>query len=132
MDAIGIVRVSRVAGREGDSFVSPVEQRERIEAECKREGLRLLRIEEELDVSGGSALAKRPGLIKAVEAVEAGEASVIVAAYFDRLYRSLDVQAQVGKRVEDAGGRILTVDAGYVGQGTSSEWLNATVRGMMA
>jgi site-specific DNA recombinase len=132
MDAIGIVRVSRVAGREGESFVSPVEQRERIEAECKREGLRLLRIEEELDVSGGSALAKRPGLIKAVEAVEAGEASVIVAAYFDRLYRSLDVQAQVGKRVEDAGGRILTVDAGYVGQGTSSEWLNATVRGMMA
>jgi hypothetical protein len=38
MDAIGIIRVSRVAGRDGESFVSPTEQRQRIEAECKRAG----------------------------------------------------------------------------------------------
>lgn len=132
IDAIGIIRVSRISGREGDSFVSPLIQRERIEAACEKEGLNLLRVREELDVSGGKTLDKRPGLKEAVEAVEAGEVEVIVAAYFDRLYRSLSTQAEVGKRVEDAGGRILTVDAGYIGEGTPSEWLNATVRGMMA
>ncbi len=52
--AAGIVRVSRTNGRE-------------------REGLALVEIFEELDVSGGSALARRPGLGAAVRAVEAGD-----------------------------------------------------------
>jgi len=51
--AIGIVRVSQVNGREGDSFASPAEQRDRIEAACERDGLTLLRIEDEANVSGG-------------------------------------------------------------------------------
>jgi hypothetical protein len=40
--AIGIVRVSQVKGREGESFASPDEQRERIEAACERDGLALV------------------------------------------------------------------------------------------
>ena len=50
--AIGIVRVSSVGGREGDAFISPTEQRGRIEAACERDGLRLLEVIEESDVSG--------------------------------------------------------------------------------
>ena len=50
---------------------------------------------EELDVSGGTPLANRRGLRRAVEMVEAGEADVVVVAYFDRLVRSLTVQAEV-------------------------------------
>lgn len=103
--AIGIVRVSRT--REGDGFASPAEQRERIEAACDRDGLELVDVIQELDVSGGTPLARRAGLRRAVEAVEAGEADVIVAAYFDRLMRSLSVQADVVQRVEKAGGAIL-------------------------
>jgi DNA invertase Pin-like site-specific DNA recombinase len=72
--AIGIVRVSQTKGREGESFASPAEQRERIEAACDRDGLRLLRVYDELDVSGGTPLAQRTGLRSAVEAIEAGEA----------------------------------------------------------
>jgi len=34
--AVGIVRVSRVSGRDGESFASPDEQRQRIEVECER------------------------------------------------------------------------------------------------
>src|SRR5271167_3971497 len=132
MDAIGIIRVSRVGNREGDSFASPHLQRERIESVCQREGLNLLRIEEELDVSGGKPLDKRPGLRKAVESVEAGDASVIVAAYFDRLYRSQETLIEVTARVKAAKGRILTVDAGYVGEDTSGEWLDLQMRGMLA
>jgi hypothetical protein len=51
--AIGIIRVSQVKGREGERFVSPAEQRQRIEAACDRDGMALVAIHEELDVSGG-------------------------------------------------------------------------------
>src|SRR2546430_2734637 len=103
--AIGIIRVSQVKGRDGESFVSPDEQRGRIEAACERDKLRLLRVVDELDVSGGTDLENRTGLREAIEAVEAGEAAVIVAAYFDRLVRSLRVQAELVQRVERAGGQ---------------------------
>ena len=93
--AIGIVRVSQVNGREGDSFASPQEQRERVEAACQRDDLLLVETLTELDVSGGTHLHQRKGLCHAVEAVEHGDADVIVAAYFDRLVRSLRVQDQL-------------------------------------
>ena len=74
--AIGIIRVSQTAGRAGESFTSPRTQRERIEAECEREGLQLVEVLEELDISGGKSLAERPGLSAAVAIVEAGRAEV--------------------------------------------------------
>jgi site-specific DNA recombinase len=127
--AIGIVRVSRVSGREGESFASPGEQRQRIEAECERDGLELLDVIPELDVSGGTPLAKREGLRTAVERVEAGEAQVLVAAYFDRLCRSLKVQGELIERVEAAGGQVLAVDVGQVSNGSAGQWLSGTLLG---
>src|SRR6185437_3839300 len=85
--AIGIVRVSRTNGREGERFVSPDEQRGRIEAACERDGLTLVDTVDELDVSGGKSLDDRPGLSAAVVAIADGRADVLVAAYFDRLFR---------------------------------------------
>jgi DNA invertase Pin-like site-specific DNA recombinase len=93
--AVGIVRVSKVRGREGESFASPAEQRSTIEAACKSDGLILIEVHEEMDVSGGAALDQRAGLQAAVEAIEAGRADVVVAAYFDRLFRSVKTQAEV-------------------------------------
>jgi hypothetical protein len=110
--AIGIVRVSQVRGRAGESFASPTEQADRIRADCSREGLKLLRVVEELDVSGGKDLDDRPGLGPAVRAIEAGEAEVIVGAYFDRLFRSLKAQGEAVERVERAGGQVRAVDVG--------------------
>lgn len=130
--AIGIVRVSQVAGRQGESFASPAEQRERIEAACERDGLELLEIVQELDVSGGTPLERRTGLRTAVEAIEQGRASVVVAAYFDRLVRSLSVQAELIERVEAAGGQVLTVDVGQLTNGSASQWLSGTMHGMVA
>jgi hypothetical protein len=54
--AVGVVRVSRVGDRDGERFVSPSEQRERIAGACERDGLRLLDVIEERDVSGGAPL----------------------------------------------------------------------------
>jgi site-specific DNA recombinase len=130
--AIGIVRVSRVGGREGESFTSPDEQRKRIESECEREGLELIDVISELDVSGGTPLAKREGLRTAIERVEAGEAQVIVAAYFDRLARSLKVRGELVDRVENAGGQVLAVDVGQVTNGSAGQWLSGTLLGAVA
>ena len=130
--AIGIIRVSEVGGRDGDSFTSPEVQAERIQDACERDGLELVELLQELDVSGGKPLDQRPGLSQAVAAIEAGKAEVIAAAYFDRLFRSLSTQAEVVERVERVGGKVLAVDVGQVTHGSASEWLSATMLGAVA
>ncbi len=86
---------------------------------------------EEIDVSGGTALDRRQAL-EAVRAVERGEADVIVAAYFDRLFRSLRVQDEFVSRVEHAGGQVLAVDVGQVTNGSAGQWLSATMLGAVS
>ena len=81
----------------------------------------------ELDVCGGTAPERRPGLRRAVEAIEAGEAGVIVAAYLDRLVRSLRVQDELISRVERAGGQVLAVDVGRVTNDSAGQWLSGTI-----
>ena len=130
--AIGIVRVSEVAGRSGPEFASPVDQQARIEAACERDGFDLLETISELDVSGGTPLSKRAGLRGAVERIEAGEAEVLIVAYFDRLFRSLAVQGEVTGRVEAAGGAILAVDVGQVTNGSAGQWMTGTMLGAVA
>lgn len=130
--AIGIVRVSQVSGREGESFASPAEQFDRIRTACVRDGLDLIKVHDELDVSGGKPLEHREGLRAAVEAIEAGDADVIAAAYFDRLFRSLTVQAEVVSRVERAGGQVLAVDVGRVTEGSAGQWLSGTMLGAVS
>lgn len=112
--------------------MSPSEQRQLIEAACKSEGFKLVDTLEELDVSGGTALAARPQLSRAVALVEAGQAEVIVVAFFDRLVHSLAVQRELLERVEAAGGAILAVDIGEVRADTASRWLSSTMLGMVA
>jgi site-specific DNA recombinase len=123
------VRQSR---KVGDDPVSPTEQRQRIEATCEREGFRLLDVLPEVDVSGGAPLEKRPGLSRAVAMVEEGHADVIVAAYFDRLFRGVKVQAEVAQRVEEAGGRLFTADVGEVRSDTASGRITSSMLGVVA
>lgn len=142
--AIGIIRVSDVGDRGqdgGDGFQSPDNQRERIEAACDRDGLRLVAVMEELDVKGGTPLEKRVhldvnqrrvGLLPAVEMVEAGKAEVVMAAYFDRLMRSLKVQREVVERVEAAGGEVLALDVGQITEATATRKLQGTLIGAFA
>lgn len=130
--AVGIIRVSVVGDREGDSYASPEIQRERIQQHCEREGLDLLEIYDEPNISGGLKLEKRPGLYPAIQAIESGKATVLIGAYFDRLFRSLKTQAEAVERVEDAGGRVLALDIGKVTNKTAAEWLSGTMLGAVS
>jgi hypothetical protein len=77
-------------------------------------------------------LSRRHGLREAVELVEAGKAGVIVGAYFDRLVRSLNVQAELVGRVEAKGGRVLALDTGEITNGSAGQWLSGTMLGAVA
>jgi DNA invertase Pin-like site-specific DNA recombinase len=127
--AVGVVRVSEVGDRE---TLTLDDQRKRIEDWCVHEGHELVDVLEEQNVSGGASLAKRTGLGPAVEAIEDGRAGLLVVAYFDRLVRSLEVQAEVIGRVEGAGGRVVALDVGEVSAATSAQWLSSTFLGAVA
>lgn len=129
--AVGIIRVSSTRDRE-DNLASPDTQRRRIEDACERDGLELVAVHEELDVSGRRPLNERAGMLAAVQAIEAGDAEVIVAAYFDRLFRSVKVQAEILERVEAKRGDVLALDSGKVTGGSAGEWLSAGMRGLVA
>ena len=108
MNAIGYIRVSRVGGREGDSFLSPELQRLSIERVCAREGFALLDTVTELDRSGGDA--GRPLWNSCVERIERGEAQALVVWNLDRFSRSIVDGFTAIERIEAAGGRLVSED----------------------
>ena len=81
------IRVSKVAGRAGDSFISPGVQRERIESWAQAHGAIVTWHEPELDVSGGTM--KRPVFDRIMERVRAGETDGVIVAKLDRFARTL-------------------------------------------
>jgi DNA invertase Pin-like site-specific DNA recombinase len=105
------IRVSQVRGRAGPSFISPVQQRERIEAWIRAFGCECGEVYEELDASG--ARADRPMLLEAIERIERGESDGLVVAKLDRFGRSLVHGLQLIDRIRDAGGTFASVQDGF-------------------
>jgi DNA invertase Pin-like site-specific DNA recombinase len=81
------IRVSKVAGREGESFISPAVQRERIESWAQVHGPTLTWHEPELDVSGGTM--KRPVFGQIMERIKSGQSDGVIVAKLDRFARTL-------------------------------------------
>src|SRR5690348_14869173 len=98
MRLIGYIRVSRVAGREGASFISTEVQRERIEGMAAAHGHTVSDWEQDLDQPGSKY--DRPGFQAALEAVERGEADGIIVARLDRFARSVADAARAMQRLE--------------------------------
>jgi site-specific DNA recombinase len=129
MNVDGYVRVSRVAGREGESFISPSVQREQIEAYAKAYGLSVVYWHEDLGESGGTL--ERPGLKAALERCRAGATGGIVAAKLDRLSRSLVGLAQLIERAKEEQWTLVAIDFGLDVQ-TSGGRLVADILGAVA
>src|SRR5262245_41933449 len=110
MRLIGYGRVSRVAGREGESFQSPTQQRHAVEAYAIAHGHEVVDWVQDLDVSGGKE--SRPGLDAAVARIEAGEAGGLIAARLDRLTRSLSHLDKLITRAKEGGWNLVAVDFG--------------------
>ena len=125
-----VVRVSEKGDREDEHFHSPEVQIEAAMRWAKDRGERLVASPiPEIDVSGRLPLSKRPGLLAAIEMIEAGQADQLVVAFFDRLVRSLKVQLEVIERVERAGGEIFALDHGKLTNGTAAQRLSTNMLG---
>lgn len=107
-DLDGYIRVSRVAGRAGDSFISPAVQLERMTQHADLYGHRILAVHEELDVSGGRD--DRPLWQHMLRRVETGETGGVIVARIDRFSRSLVGALNAIERIEQAGGVIVSVN----------------------
>ena len=107
----GYVRVSQVAGREGDSFISPEVQRQQIEGWAKLRGVSIVAWHVDLDESGGKL--QRPGLDAMMERLRSGETEGIAVSRLDRLSRANVGDAlRLVQEVADHGGKISVVDLG--------------------
>ena len=103
----GYIRVSRVAGRTGDSFISPDVQAETITRLASTHGVELAEVVEEMDASGGKSIDSRE-LGRLVAKVEAGEYGGIIVWKMSRFSRSLADGVTVAQRIKAAGGRIIS------------------------
>ena len=109
----GYVRVSRVAGREGESFISPDVQRKKIETWSELHGVRIAQWWEELDQSGRRR--DRPMFQEALRRCEAGETGGIVVARLDRFARSAVDALEAIKRLNEANARLVSVEDNFDG-----------------
>src|SRR5215211_8233591 len=111
MRLIGYVRVSRVAGREGPTFISPDVQRERIEKQAAASRHVIVDWQTDLDQPGSKR--DRPGFQAALEAVEGGAADGVIVAKLDRFARSVADAAVAIQRLNKAGGQLVSVEDGF-------------------
>lgn len=111
---IGYVRVST-----DDQHQGPKAQRDALAAWCARTGAELVAVFEDRGVSGAAELDKRPGLLAALDAVEAGGCGVLLVAKRDRLARDVMLAAMVERIAERAGAVVTAADG--AGEGTGPE-----------
>ncbi len=121
--AVGYIRVS--TSEQGQSGLGLAAQRSAIEAACAARGWQLAAIEQDI---GSGAKADRPGLQRALAAVEAGQVGCIIVAKLDRLSRSVSNFAQMLERFP---GGIVCLDVG-VDASTPTGQMVATVVSAMA
>jgi DNA invertase Pin-like site-specific DNA recombinase len=81
-----------------------------IREECERRGLQLCAIYSDDGVSGTTPPEARPGLAKAITALDAGEASILMTAKIDRLGRSFHDLALLTPLAERAGWAIVALN----------------------
>jgi DNA invertase Pin-like site-specific DNA recombinase len=125
---VGIIRVSEVGDREGERFISPIDQRKRLEGWQREFDAIMVELLEEIDVSGKLPIAKRPGLRRGIELIETGQADVLVFAYRDRNFRNTIVEMETIARINAAGGKVFSVGFGEIRIDTASQWFSTIVQ----
>lgn len=103
----GYVRVSRVLGRDGDSYISPSVQRDAIQRWADYKGVEIGEWHVDEDWSGGTH--KRPGLERAVTRALDGETGGIVSWKIDRFSRQTEGGLRDLRRLQTAGARLAFV-----------------------
>jgi DNA invertase Pin-like site-specific DNA recombinase len=127
LDTITADLVARQSDSRDENTTSVEDQVAAMLAECERKGWSVGEVHVERNRSGMLPLAKRHGLSRAVERVEAGRTQVLVFAYFDRFQREPAVKDEVVDRVEARGGTVTTLDFGVVTNADPMSWYQGTM-----
>jgi DNA invertase Pin-like site-specific DNA recombinase len=105
--AAGYLRVSTAS--QFQSGAGLADQDQAIRAECERRGWKLSQVWAD-DAASGRSIDRRPELQEALDALDAGQASVLVTAKLDRLSRSVLDFAALMARAEREGWAIVVLD----------------------
>jgi Recombinase/Resolvase, N terminal domain/Recombinase zinc beta ribbon domain len=112
-----VVRVSQVAGREGERFISPGEQVKAATLRAEKAGYDVRAFEEDArgkGVSGATPFDERPGMAEALKLIESGELAGLVVAAQDRLVRpgrkDGDMLRELQERIRKANAVLLVAD----------------------
>lgn len=108
MQVLGYVRVSTEEQR--DSGAGLAAQRAAINAEVERRGWTLVELIEDAGYSARSL--KRPGIVRAIEMLDAGQVEALMVAKLDRLSRSLLDFAGLMDQAQRKGWAIIALDLG--------------------
>jgi site-specific DNA recombinase len=121
-----VVRVSRRNGREGDSFMSPDQQKELIRAWAKANNVVIVNWHDETDSVSGKT-TDRPGLQAAIKEALSGFSDGIIVARVDRFSRSLVEGLVAVHELDDAGRVFVAVGDGINSWGGRSQKLMLTL-----
>lgn len=125
----GYIRVSRVNDREGEKFISPKVQRERILEWARRNDVAVGEIAEELDVSGGLPPGERD-LERLLRRCEEGRSQGIIVLRVDRFSRdALDI-LQAVKRLKECGARLVGAEDGVDSDRPDGQFLLTVLAGI--
>ena len=102
------IRVSRVMGREGESYISPQVQEERCRAQLAADGYEVGQVFTDEDQSGSTQ--DRPAYNRAMERVRDGLSGGIVVAKLNRLGRTTRGVLEDIAEIESYGAVVLAVD----------------------
>ncbi len=123
--AVGFLRVS--SQEQGESGLGLEGQRAAIESWAAREGVVVVAWFDEVGVSGGAPLDRRPRLLAALDELRARRAGLLVAAKRDRLARDVVIAAAIERIAERAGARVVTTDGVGAGDGPEAALLRTLV-----
>jgi ADP-ribosylglycohydrolase/DNA invertase Pin-like site-specific DNA recombinase len=108
--AVIYTRVSTVG--QAEKGTSLVEQFQATLAKAAAMNAQVVGHEEDAGVSGAFYSA-RPGINRAIESIERGDADTLIIANFDRFSRDREHQSAIKRRVENAGGRLVFCDLDF-------------------
>ena len=119
---IGYVRVSTE-----QQDLGPVAQREALAAYCAAHGLQLVAVHEDLGVSGGAPIDRRPGLLAALAALQEHGAGVLLVAKRCRLARDVVAAASIERIAARTGASVASADGIGVGAGPEAQLMRTLI-----
>jgi DNA invertase Pin-like site-specific DNA recombinase len=127
-NVVGYLRVS--TNRQVDEGSGLEVQEAQIRRWCEHNDHRLIALYRDEGISGTKDTADRPGLAKALTALQ-GSAVFLAVAKIDRLARSLTVQEAILAQAWRLGGRVVASDVGEIAQDDPDDPMRTAMRQMM-